>query len=864
MTIVVCTLALVAGAQAKSSVTTGAQTKSNVTTGAQVKGVVIDAATGDSIPFASVAYKGHNVSAISDASGRYSIQKREGWTLTFSAVGYTSKTYVVRSNVPPFLTIRLNSESRKLNELVIKSKKSKYSKENNPAVELMRRVIAAKQHSKLENKDFYQYRTYEKMILAYNDISSAKLDSGALSKKEWFKNQVEFNEYTGKNILPFLLNERIFQKYYRKDQNKERIFVEAENTEGINELIETGDIITTAAKDCFTEVDIYDDDIRLLQTRFVSPISKNAIGFYRFYISDTLKVGRDSCIHVTFLPQNQQDFGFRGDLWIIKDSTLQVKKVHLGIPKHSDVNFVTNLAIDQEYLRLPTGEWVLNVNDMQMELAIIGTFGNTLVRRISRHNDFSFEPIEDSIFKGKAKEKYDPYSQMRSKEYWNDNREVSLSKGEAGMSDFIKGMQSTRGFGWLMIGAKALIENFIETTRKGNPSKFDFGPIGSTISSNSIDGLRLRVSGQTTAALNDHLFFKGYVAHGFKKHKFYYSGTVTYSFNKKAYSPDEYPMHNLSISTKYDITAPSDKFLDSDRDNVFAALRWTKVPLQAYTRKYNIDYENERDWGFAIKTGITLEHNTGAGDLFFRRLNSPLAEGDHGSYRTTEAYLQFSYSPGQTYINLKMRRRAINREAPIFKIKHSFGMKGVLGGEYTYNCTEASVFKRFWLSSWGKLDFCLKGGYQWNQVPFPLLIAPAANVSYIRQPQTFGLINNFEFVNDKFVSLNLEWDLNGKILNRIPLLKSLQIRELVGVNVLYGGLSDKNNPLLSSNAGSNILMEFPDGTMPMQSNKPYIEVHAGFHNILKFFIIEYYRRLTYTHTPHATKHGVRFGVRFEF
>ncbi len=875
---------------------------------AQIRGVVTDAESGEPIPSVSVMYKGHHLAAVGNLEGVYSIVRREGWNITFSALGYKSKTVKVTAKTPATLDMELKPESEYLDEVMIRSKKSKYSRKDNPAVELMKRVIAAKKRTKLENKDFYQYRNYEKLTVSLNDISKESLDSGVFSRKPWLKNQVERNPVTGKNVLPIVVTEKIFRKFYRKEPAKERIYVDAEKSYGVNELMETGDVFTTMANEVFSEVDIYEDQTRLLQFPFTSPIGKNAIGFYRFYIQDTLKVAGDSCIHVSFLPNNQQDIGFRGDLYIIKDSTLQVKRVRLSIPSRSDINFIKNMQIEQEYLRLPSGEWILNVNDMLVEMSVVGNYGNFLVTRLSRRNDYSFAPIDPKTFRGKAKEKRDPYSEMRNDDYWTDNREVGLSTGEEGMDAFLNGIKSTKGFGWLLTGMKAVMENFVELSKPGVPSKLDLGPINSMVSMNDIDGFRARVSAQTTANLNPHLFLKGYVAHGFKSDNTYYGGTLTYSFNKKAYTPEEFPKRNISFSSSYDICSPSDKFMNVDKDNVFAAFKWSKVEKMAYYHRQTIDFEREEDWGFAVSGGMKFESNDATGDWAFHRLapgqtvseellvggptggsqligngilnthpekginsslltpHSSLAEASAtgGSFRITEAYLQLTYSPGQSYVNSKQRRRPTNLDAPTFKLKHTIGIKGFMGGEFDYHVTEASVYKRQWLNSWGKLDIHLKGGIQWTQVPFPLLLAPAANLSYIWQPETFALVNNMEFLNDRYVSLMLEWNANGKIFNRIPLLKHLQWRELFGFNILYGGLSDKNNPALARNHGNSRLMVFPTGCHLMDPKNPYMEFRVGVQNIFKLLSVEYVRRLTYLELPTASKHSVRFGFKLSF
>jgi hypothetical protein len=222
------------------------------------------------------------------------------------------------------------------------------------------------------------------------------------------------------------------------------------------------------------------------------------------------------------------------------------------------------------------------------------------------------------------------------------------------------------------------------------------------------------------------------------------------------------------------------------------------------------------------------------------------------------------FAPGETFINTKQRRLPINLDAPVFTVSHTLGLRGVLGGEYSYNYTEASIYKRFWLNSWGKMDIKVKGGIEWEKVPFPLLIMPETNLSYIVQDYTFEAINNMEFPTDRFLSGQLYWDLNGKILNRIPLIRKLKWREWLGFRILWGELSEKNNPYLDKNAGSPMLMYFPEGSYVINSNRPYMEFSVGIHNIFKIIHVEYVRRLNYNELPTAHKHGVRFMVRATF
>ncbi len=831
----------------------------------QITGIVVDAETGDSIPYPSVQYKKNDIAISGNGAGRFAISRNNGQYLTFSAVGYQTLQILIGPNTPDEMKITLKQDTKSIQGVTVKEKRGKYSRKNNPAVELMKRVIEAKKRTDLANFDYYQFNKYQKITLALNDIKPEELEKENIKKKKWLINQIEVCPYNNKLILPVSVDETVTRNIYRKKPKTEKTIIMGQNTTGVNDLIETGDILNTVLKDVFTDVDIYDDQIRMLQYPFTSPIGKDAIAFYRYYIVDTVYVDRDKCYHLQFLPNNQQDFGFRGELWVLADSTLHVKRCNLTLPKKSDVNFVDNLQVKQEYTRLPSGEWVLTTDDMIVELSIAKFLNKALVIRTTRLSDYAFDDLPDKIFKGKAKTVYEADAKMRQDAFWNKYRAVELTKSESSMDAFINSISQTKGFKYLIFGIKAFIENFVETGGPKTPSKVDIGPINTMISSNFIDGIRLRVSALTTAKLNPHWFLSGYYAYGIDSKKNYYKGELTYSFNKKEYLPREFPMRTLSFSSTYDVSSPSDKFMKTDKDNVFTAFKWAKVEKMMFYNRQELKFTREEDWGFRTTVSLKTEENEACGDLFFTPLsevgNNPI---EHGKIRTTEAHVELRYAPGETFVNTKQRRLPVNLDAPVFTISHTAGIKGVLGGDYNYNLTEASIYKRFWLNSWGKMDILVKGGAQWNKVPYPLLIMPAANLSYIVSDETFNLINNMEFLNDRYASLDFSWDLNGKIFNRIPLLKKLKWREWIGVKCLWGTLTDKNNPTLAQNSGDPLLMQFPDGSYIMDSKKPYVELIAGIHNIFKIFHIQYVRRLNYLNLPTANKDGIRIMMRLTF
>lgn len=835
----------------------------------QIKGVVTDSITHEPMMYISVQYEGKGVGALTNANGEYQVESRKGWEeLTFSSIGYVTKKVRIKPDTK-ILNVKMVPTDIQLSEIIVKPQKEKYSRKNNPAVEFMKKVIEHKKGLKLETNDYYQYRKYEKMKMSINDITNEKLEKGIYKKFSFFKDQVETSPKTHKMILPISIKETASHTIYRKEPKSKKTIIEGYNSSGIEEFFNTGDMLGTILNDVFSDINIYDDDIRLLQSYFVSPIGKGAITFYKYYLMDTVMVDRQQCVHLTFVPQNSQDFGFTGHLYVVKDSTYAVKQCTMNLPKKTGVNFVDSLGIVQRYKQLDSGNWVLTDDDMTVELSFMKGIQGLEIERTTKYSDYTFNEIENRLFRLNGSVIKEANMLNKSDEYWAKVRQVPLTPKESNMDVFMNRIEQIPGFKYVIFGAKALIENFVETGSKGHPSKFDIGPINTIVTSNFVNGTRFRLSGMTTGNFDPHWNFSGYGAYGTKDGKWFYKGQAAYSFNKRDYVLWEFPKNYLSFTYSYDVMSPMDKYLETDKDNMFVGWKWTKVDQMSYLRDATLTYELETNSGFSLKAIARHRNDEPAGGVLQFWKNNGLIPGVWSASNTfvkdittSELGVTLRYAPGESFVNTKERRVPVSFDAPIFSVSHTTGFKGVLGGDYNFNLTEASIRKRFWFGSWGKLDVTLRGGAQWNTVPFPLLNLPMANLSYITQHnESFNLINNMEFLNDRYASMALTYDLNGKLFNRIPLLKSLKWREIFRIRGLYGTLTDKNNPYKSQNSE---LFLFPmrNGlpTSRVMDNTPYMEASVGIYNIFKLLHVEYVRRLTYLNYPGVQKDGIRFMI----
>ena len=827
----------------------------------KLTGRVIDE-DGFSVSYASVQYKGHKIAVSSDGEGKFTIEKHPGWMLTISALSYKTATVKVEEKTN-FIEVKLKDDSHKLTEVVVKTKRGKYTRKDNPAVDLMKRVIAAKKKSDLTNHDYYQYDKYQKITLSLNDLKKEQLANNFFSKRQYLLDQVETSPYNGKLILPVSVDETVSQHIYRKNPKTEKDIIKGQQSNGIGQIIQTGEILNTALKEVFTDVDIYDDYVRLLQYPFPSPIGRTAISFYHFYIEDTVYVERDLCYHLQFIPANSQDFGFRGEIFVLADSTLHVKKCNLYMPHNSDVNWVQDMKIEQEYTRLDNGEWVLSKDDMVAEIHANKLLQDLLVVRNTRLTDYAFDELPKMLFKGKAKVRHDMDAMNRDEAYWNKYRQVDLTKSESSMDSFIHRMENSKGFKYIIFCVKALMENYVEVAHKTDKngdkrSLFDLGPINTYLSNNFVDGVRLRLAGRTMAALNPHFFWDGYGAYGMKSHDWYYGHVFTYSLNKKKNSPFEFPMRKFTVEVGHDITSPSDDNLLHNKDNFFMTLRATKQDQMYLYQRQKVGFTYETDWGFRFDTSLRWQSNRTMGNLHYYKVNDGT---EVRKIRTTEASVGIDYNPGVTYVNTKQQRLPINLDSPEFSLSHTMGLDGFMGGQYKSNLTTLGIYKRQWLGSFGYMDFNVVGKVQWSKVPFSMLIQPPVNLSIFEQEATISMMKDWEFLSDRQVFWSVAWDMNGKLLNRIPLIKKLKWREYVAVKGAWGDLTSKNDP--SKNPEDNMLFQFPSNSYTF-GKTPYWEVVAGVHNIFKFFGIDYVRRLNYLDHANVSKWGVRMGFLMSF
>lgn len=829
-------------------------------------GIVKDSITGEPLPFVSVYFDGSTIGAMTDDNGTFTLQNNQGYTkLAAASLGYDTKFIDLKPGKKnDNLEVLLKPTAFEISEVVVKPKREKYTRKDNPAVELIKKVIAHKNDNRIEAKPEYQTEVYEKLSLSLDNFNPNLDKNKFLKKFKFIKNYLDTSEFNGKPILTVSVRENLSDFYYRKSPKAEKTIVRAKRMQGIDKTLDDGGGITSNLEEIFKSINIFDNNIPILLNRFVSPLSSTlATTYYHYYIMDTLDVGGDKCVDLAFVPANSESYGFTGRLYITLDGNYAVKKVLLNTPANINLNWVDKLRIEQEFKQMPDSTWVLDQENTFVNFYVVKGTQQLYAHQLRNYDNYNFNVQNaDSVFGLLGALHVLPEATAQPDTFWTHNRPIPLKEKEDALKDLLGQLRKVPAFNAIIKTAEILITGYIPTANDKKVTKFDFGPMNTTFSANHLEGFRMRVGGMTTANLSPYWFASGYLAYGTNDRKIKYNLKLTHSFTKKEYHEGENPVNNLSFIQEYDVYTPGQDFLFTSKDNIFVAWKVGEpVTKMQYIRKSVLQYEKEWLNGLTWKSWIMNQNNEAAGTLQYIKRDESGNLYHIKDFTTSEIGTQLRFAPGERAYNGRSGKESVfnlSKDAPVFKLSHQLGIKGVLGGDYNYNHTEISAEKRIWLSSFGHIDAQIKAGKVWDKVPFPLLILPNTNQSITIQPEAFHMMNALEFVTDQYVSFNATYYLKGWILNRIPGIKWLRLREVLSFNMIYGGLTDKNNPTLTPG-----LFLLPDGTQPLGST-PYMECSVGLENIFKILRIDYYRRLTYLDHPDIKKGGIRIALRFTF
>ena len=810
----------------------------------KVSGIVVDNENLP-VPFANVLFKGSNEGVVTNEDGRFYLESNSNYkTLIVSFAGFENKEVTLSKSIVYNLIVKI-SDGEKLKEVVIFTGKT--SKKNNPALDILRKIWARKRQNGLNKFKQYQMEKYEKVEFDLNTIDSALMKSKVFKGMEFIFKQVDTSRVTGKTYLPIFINESIYDVYGDNVNQKVKEVIKANKNSGLG----NGDGVNSFIKDLYSNYDIYNNYLTFFDKSFTSPLSRTGIDVYNYVLRDSSFIDKKWCYNIVFYPRRKNELTFKGDFWV-NDSTFAIKNINMSVTKSANINWVKDIYIEQDFDVVSDSVFLLNRDYMMTDFALNknekskGIYG----KRTTLFRNHQFDQEKPAAFYKEKVNYIDNAVFKKSDEYWSENRFEKLSKDELGVYKMLDTLKTVKKFNQMYDLVTILGSGYI------HPGNFEYGPIFSIFGYNEVEGLRLRFGGRTYFGPNDLWRVQLYTAYGIKDDKFKYGLSGKWMVNKEnriiisGGNRRDVEQIGASLTTTNDVLGRS--FASSSLFSSGSNGKLTNINLSTFSAEIEPVKNVIFQAGFSYRTlesassVFSLDYYTSLPTL------SSLPAEIKSDLKQTEFNVGIDYTPNKKTIGYGVERRIIDNPYSRFFVNYSQGFKGFLNSDFDYKKVQLYYKKPIIIGLLGKTNLIVELGKIYGNVPLGLLSIVPGNQSYFNIENTFNNLNFYEFVTDEYATFQWEHNFNGKLFARIPFMRKLNWREIIGVKGVYGTISNENKAINAS------------GLVYKAPTDPYWEYNAGIGNIFKVFRLDFSWRGSYLNVPETNNFTIKGSFGFYF
>ncbi|MCZ8198349.1 MAG: DUF5686 family protein [Flavobacterium sp.] len=805
----------------------------------KVSGYVIDN-TNQPVPYANVIFKDSKIGVVTDENGKFYIESDQTFTAVIvSFMGYETKEVPLPKAVNYNFKVTL-SDGEALKEVVVYAGKT--SKKNNPALDILRKIWERKRKNGLKMFNQYQYDKYEKIEFDMNSIDSAFMKNKLFKGVEFIFDKVDTSRVTGKTYLPIFINESLYEVNGDNLLGKTKEVIKANKNSGLS----NGDGVNTFISDLYSQYDIYNNHLNFFDKSFTSPLSKTGIDVYNYVLRDSAFVNKKWCYNIVFYPRRKNELTFKGDFWV-NDTTFAIKTINMEVSKSANINWVKEIYIEQEFDVLNDSVFLLTRDYMMSDFALNkkekskGVYG----KRTTLFDNHKFNIEKPEKFYKEEVNFIDNEVYTKSDEFWEENRFEKLNKDEIGIYKMLDTLKTVKKFKQMYNLVTILGSGYIQ---KGN---FDYGPIFSTFGYNDVERIRVRVGGRTYFGPNDKWRLQGYTAYGFGDNKFKYGMSGKWMIDKKKRiiisggNRRDVEQIGASLTTTNDVLGRS--FASS---SLFASGNNGKLTNINLT---NLAIEMEPSKNFVIGTGFSYRTLESASNVFsLNYFTDATKTATKSEVKQSEVNLQLEYTPKKKNVGYGVERLAVDSPYSRIFINFSQGIKGAFNSDFDYSKLQLYYKQPIVIGPLGRTNLTLEAGKTFGTIPLGLMSIIPGNQSYFQIENTFANLNFYEFISDEYTTLQWEHNFQGRLFSRIPFMKKLNWREIVGVRGAYGTISQANRDV---NASDQVYLA---------PTTPYWEYSAGIGNIFKVFRIDCSWRGNYKDVPEANNFTVKGSFGFYF
>ena len=805
----------------------------------KVSGIIVDKMN-QPVPYANVVFKGSNQGVMSNEDGRFYLESNNTYqALIVTSVGFSDREITLTKLVNYDFKVLLN-EAESLKEVVIFTGKT--SKKDNPALDILRKIWERKRKNGLYQFDQYQMEKYEKVEFDMNTIDSAFMKSKLFKGMEFVFQHIDTSDVTGKTYLPIFINESLADVYGNNKINKVKEKLKANKNSGFS----NNQQILSFVKDLYSDYDIYNNHLTFFDKSFTSPLSKTGIDVYNYVLRDSAFIDNKWCFNILFYPRRKNELTFKGDFWV-SDTTFAIKKINMAVTKSANINWVKDIYIEQEFEVQNDSVFLLTRDYMMSDFALNkkedsrGVYG----KRTTLYQNHQFN-IEKPIAFYKEEVNYidnDVYN--KSNEFWDENRFENLNKDERGVYQMLDTLQTVNKFKQLYNVVSILGSGYVQV---GN---FDYGPIFSSFGYNQVEGIRLRVGGRTYFGPNDAWRLQGYTAYGFDDDKFKYGLSGKWMVDKKrriiltAGNRRDIEQIGASLTTTNDVLGRS--FASSSLFSSGSNGKLTNINLS------NVGIEIEPIKNLTFQTGFSYRTLESASDIFsldyYTDATRTITKSD---VKQSEINFQIEYTPNRKTIGYGVERSLVDSPYSRFFVNYSQGFKGLLDSDFQYEKIQLYYKQPIIIGPLGRSNVIVELGKTFGTIPLGLMNVIPGNQTYFSIENTFSNLNFYEFVTDQYATLQWEHNFGGRLFGRIPFMRKLNWREIIGARSVYGTISDANRAINAS------------GLNYVAPERIYWEYSAGIGNIFKVFRLDFAWRGNYLNNPEGQNFTIKGSFGFYF
>jgi len=803
----------------------------------KVYGVVTDKITQETIPFATISFKGTKTGTTSDINGNYVLESyysSDSILVTF--VGYVPLTIGIKKDQSQEINVALSTSEKVLKEFVVEGSK----KDENPAHALIKKVIDNKKINNRVKLDAYEYEVYNKIEFDINNLDEKFMNRKVFKKFDFVFDMIDSTDE--KPYLPIFIIESLSDYHYRRKPEEKKEIIKATKISGPE-----NESISQYLGDMYQNINLYDNTMYVFGRQFISPLNNSMLLHYKLYLTDSGYIDNNWCYKLEFMPKRKSDLAFVGEMWI-HDTTYAVKVFEAEIAGDANINFINSYRIKQTFEQVEKEVWMMVLDETIADINPLesdkqkGFYG----RKTTSYKNFVInKPRENEFYKGTDILVLDSV-QNKSSEFWDEKRHIQLTEKENEiyhMIDTVKNLPIVKTY-------IDVIQTLVTGYKILGP--VELGPYSSIYSFNPIEGHRFSAGIQTSNEFSTQFMLKGNVAYGLTDEKWKFNlGTMFFLSKSKK------PRRLMDIKYVNDVTQFDRQLFEPFSQNIISSfLRRNPYNKLINLEGVRIKYFHEWFEGFSNSISVSNYNIEALGEVLSFSKSQGAVSTTINSLYNSEVTIGMRYAKDEKFVSGEFNRISLGSVKPIFELEASFGIKGVLNSGYDYQKIKFGVKDRVLLGYWGIFRYDLEIGKLWGTVPFPFLFIHNGN-------ETWGYTNDFnamnigEFISDEYVSLSVAHYFGGVFLNRIPLLRKLKWRELVTARVVYGQLNNRHSTILDLPTFSGSL-----------SDKPYAEVSAGIENIFKVLRVDALWRLTYLDNNAQDINVLRFGIRaklqFEF